>query len=84
MNKDKRRLTFHAVVVACCLVLLLPAGQADLLPLVSAGVVPKVVVSRLAEYVTVRPIVLVSTHQSELVLQLVLSIVPIHPLRSAL
>ena len=77
-------LTFHAVVVACRLVLLLPTGQADLLPLVAAGVVPEVVVARLAQDVAVRPIVLVRAYQSEVVLQLVLAVVPVHPLLPAL
>ena len=77
-------LTFHAVVVACLLVLLLPARQADLLPLVTAGVVAKVVVARLAQDVAVRPVVLVRAHQSEVVLELVLAVVPVHPVLPAL
>ena len=77
-------LTFHAVVVACLLVLLLPARQADLLPLVTAGVVAKVVVARLAQDVAVRAVVLVRAHQSEVVLELVLAVVPVHPVLPAL
>ena len=76
-------LTFHAVVVACRLVLLLPTRQADLLPLVAAGVVTEVVVARLAQDVAVRPVVLVRAHQAEVVLQLVLAVVPVHPLLPA-
>ena len=77
-------LTFHAVVVACLLVPLLPTGQADLLPLVAAGVVAKVVVARLAQDVAVRPVVLVRAHQSEVVLELVLAVVAVHPVLPAL
>ena len=76
-------LTFHAVVVACRLVLLLPPWQADLLTLVAAGVVTEVVVPWLAEDVAVGAVVLVRADQSEVVLQLVLAVVPVHPLLTA-
>merc|ERR550532_1031548 len=79
-----RTLGFHAVVVACSLVLLLPTRQADLLPLVATGVVAKVVVARLAQDVAVRSVVLVRAHQSEVVLELVLAVVPVHPVLPAL
>ena len=75
-------LTFHAVVVACRYVPLLPAWQANLLALIAARVVPKVVVAGLAQDVAVRPVVLVGADQTEVVLELVLHIVAVHPLRS--
>ena len=75
-------LTFHAVVVACLCVPLLPAWQANLLPLIAARVVPEVVVAGLAQDVAVRPVVLVGADQTEVVLELVLHVVAVHPLRS--
>ena len=75
-------LTFHAVVVACCHIPLLPAWQANLLALVATGVVPEVVVAGLAQDVAVRPVVLVGADQTEVVLELVLHIMAVHPLRS--
>ena len=75
-------LTFHAVVVACCHVPLLPAWQANLLALLSTRVVSKVVVAGLAQDVAVRPVVLVGADQTEVVLELVLHVVPVHPLRA--
>ena len=75
-------LTFHAVVVACRLVPLLPAWQANLLALLSTRVVSKVVVAGLAQDVAVRPVVLVGADQAEVVLELVLHILAVHPLRA--
>ena len=75
-------LTFHAVVVACRYVPLLPAWQANLLALLPACVVPEVVVAGLAQDVAVRPVVLVGADQAEVVLELVLHVLAVHPLRS--
>ena len=72
-------LTFHTVVVACCRVFLLPARQADLLPAAPAGVVPEVVVPRLAQDVTVGAVVLVRADQPEVVLELVLPVLAVDP-----
>ena len=54
-------LTFCAVSPACQV--LLPAGQADLLPISATRVVTKVVVARLADDVTVPAVVGLSAHQ---------------------
>ena len=71
-------LTFETVIVACrVLVVLLPSLKADLLPLGSAGVVTKVVMSRLTDDVTVGPVVALPAHKPVLVLQL--PIVAVHP-----
>ena len=71
-------LTFEAVVVACrVLVVLLPAGEADLLALGPAGVVAEVVVSRLADDVTVAAVIALAADQPVLVLQLL--VVTVHP-----
>ena len=72
-------LTFHTVVVACCSVFLLPARQADLLPVATAGVVAEVVVPWLAEDVAVGAVVLLGTDQPEVILELVLSVLAIDP-----
>ena len=64
-------LTFETVIVACrVLIVLLPALEADLLPLGAAGVVTKVVMSRLANDVAVRAVVALAADQSVLILQL--------------
>ena len=71
-------LTFETVIVACrVLVVLLPSLKTDLLPLGAAGVVTKVVMSRLTDDVAVRPVVALAAHQPVLVLEL--PVVAVHP-----
>ena len=73
-------LTFQTVIITCrVLVVFLPSVQADLLPVVAARVVAKVVVTRLADDVAVLAVVGVSAHQTVVVLQL--GVVPVHPVR---
>ena len=81
ITRRQETLTFEAVVVACrVLVVLLPAGEADLLALGPAGVVAEVVVSRLADDVTVAAVVAAAAHQAVLVLQL--PVLAVHPVRA--
>ena len=79
-------LTFETVIVACrVLVVLLPSLKADLLPLGSAGVVTKVVMSRLTDDVAVGSVVALAAHQPVFVLQLpVVAIDPVMPRVQAL
>ena len=79
-------LTFETVIVACrVLVVLLPALKADLLALGAAGVVTEVVVSGLADDVTVAAVVAAAAHQPVLVLQLpVVAVNPVVPRVQAL
>ena len=64
-------LTFETVIVACrVLVVFLPSLKTDLLPLGAAGVMTKVIVSRLADDVAVGPVVALAAHQPVLVLEL--------------
>ena len=71
-------LTFQTIIITCrVLVVFLPALQADLLSIGATGVVTKVVMTRLADDITVPAIVRVATHQPVVVLQL--AIVSIHP-----
>lgn len=62
---------FETVIVACrVLVVFLPSLKTDLFPLGAAGVVTKVVMSRLADDVAVGPVVALAAHQPVLVLEL--------------
>ena len=70
-DNGKIILTFETVIVACrVLVVLLPSLKTDLLPLGAAGVVTKVIVSRLADDVAVAAVVALAAHQPVLVLEL--------------
>ena len=73
-------LTFQTVIITCrVLVVFLPSVKTDLLSVGTTRVVAKVVVTWLADDVTVLAVVRVSADQPVVVLQL--GVVPVHPVR---
>ena len=74
-------LTFQTVIITCrVLIVFLPSFKTNLLPIGTTSVVTKVVMSWLANDVTVLAIVTVSANKSVIVFQF--SVIPVNPIGS--